>query len=187
MSKPDEDRPQHAVRFVRAGELRGLAAIQQTGDALFTAHLGEDKMVTALRSPAPTGAQRQAVPGFITVAGSPVAGFAHVIYLDGFAHLEQVSVRPEMMRRGMGTALVRSAMAEAQASGYAELSLCTYRDVPWNGPFYAGLGFVEVTDLLPHQRRLRETEQALGLDEAGVRVVMMVSLVRRDPSQVTDE
>ncbi len=35
-------------------------------------------------------------------------------------------------------------MAEARAQGFDRLSLCTYRDVPWNGPFYASLGFTEV-------------------------------------------
>lgn len=169
-------RTQHVVRAVRAGELRTLAAIEEAGDALFAAHLGEDAMVAALRLPAPTGAQRDAVPGFLHVVGSPVAGFAHVIHLDGYAHLDQVSVLPERMRGGLGTALVRAAMVEAGRQGFAQLSLCTYRDVPWNGPFYAGLGFVEVLDLLPYQRRLRRAERDLGLDEAGVRVVMTVSL-----------
>ena len=32
----------------------------------------------------------------------------------------------------------------AAAHGYPELTLATYRDVPWNGPFYASEGFVEV-------------------------------------------
>ena len=56
------------------------------------------------------------------------------------------------------------------------LSLCTYRDVPWNGPFYRGLGFTEVTDLAAYERRLRDTERELGLDINGVRVVMEVAL-----------
>jgi hypothetical protein len=67
-------------------------------------------------------------------------------------------------------------MAEARAQGFDRLSLCTYRDVPWNGPFYAGLGFTEVTELLPFQRRLREKEQELRLDVNGARCVMDVAL-----------
>jgi hypothetical protein len=67
-------------------------------------------------------------------------------------------------------------MAEARTRGFDRLSLCTYRDVPWNGPFYRSLGFTEVTDLAPYERRLRAKERALGLDVNGVRCVMEVAL-----------
>jgi GNAT superfamily N-acetyltransferase len=100
----------------------------------------------------------------------------HVLDLDGNAHLEQISVRPESQRRGIGAALVLAAMAEARRQGHDRMTLCTYRDVPWNGPFYAGLGFTEVTELAPYERRLREHERRLGLDINGVRVVMEVAL-----------
>lgn len=165
-----------AVRAARAADLRMLAGIQDAGGVLLEAWLGADHDVEALRSPAPTGAQRGAAPGFLLVAGDPVVGFAHVLRLDGEAHLEQLSVHPDHVRRGIGTALVRAAMARARSKGHDRLSLCTYRDVPFNGPFYAGLGFTEVGDLSPLQRRLRDAEQALGLDRAGVRVVMSAPL-----------
>lgn len=132
-------------------------------------------------APAPTGGEREAEPGFLLVAGDPVVGFVHVLLIDGDAHLEQVSVHPDHGRQGIGAALVRAAMHEARRDGHDRLSLCTYRDLPWNGPFYAALGFAEVleADLLPFQRRLRDAERAMGLDRAGVRVVMSVPLPRR--------
>ena len=46
--------------------------------------------------------------------------------------------------RGIGRALLRAGCAWAAAHGYDELTLATYRDVPWNGPFYASEGFVEI-------------------------------------------
>ena len=95
-----------------------------------------------------SGAERDArSPGFLLVAGRPPIGFVHVLLLDGHAHLEQLSVRPEHQRRGIGTTLVRAAMARARQDGHDRLSLCTYRDVPWNGPFYRSLGFTEVSEL----------------------------------------
>ncbi len=105
-------------------------------------------------------------------------GFAHVVELDGHAHLDELSVLPDFQRRGVGAALVRAATAETRALGFHELSLCTYRDVPWNGPWYRALGFEEVTELEPYQRRLREREAELGLDRNGARVVMRVRLER---------
>ena len=43
------------------------------------------------------------------------------------------------------------------------MSLCTFRDVPWNGPYYRSLGFREVAeaDLAPYEARLREQEREL--------------------------
>ncbi len=44
--------------------------------------------------------------------------------------------------------------------------------MPWNGPFYARHGFVELTDPGPGLRQLRDTERRLGLDALGRRVVL---------------
>ena len=139
---------------------------------MFAEHLG-DAMVPALAAKAPSGAERDG-HGFLLTAADDrrLVGFVHVVPHDLHAHLEQVSVLPAYGRQGIGTLLVRAAMEEARWSGFGRMSLCTYRDVPWNGPFYVGLGFVEVVDLEPFQRDLRAREQALGLDDAGVRVVM---------------
>lgn len=190
---PPEDRapdPDHVVRAPRASELRRLADIENSGIGLYTDWFGEDRVGDALRSPAPTGQQRAAAPGFLLVAGEPPVGFAHVLHLDGFAHLEQVSVVPEQMRRKVGSALVRAAMREAEADGFTRLSLCTYLEAPWNAPFYAGLGFSVVEDLVPFQERLRTHERSLGLDESGERVVMSVDLVpqrRRSPGITVEQ
>lgn len=170
------------IRPARPSELRLLAAIEDAGVPLFRDHFGAG-VVPALVAPAPSGNERDQV-GTLLVAlvatdeGSEVVGFAHVLPYDAHAHLEQLSVLPAHGRRGIGAALVRAAMEEARWAGHEVMSLTTYRDVPWNAPFYARLGFAEVTDPEPFQRRLREHEVALGLDEPGARVVMEVPLRR---------
>jgi hypothetical protein len=40
----------------------------------------------------------------------------------------------------------------AQFAWFKALTLTTFRDLPWNGPFYARLGFEEVTALDAHLR-----------------------------------
>lgn len=171
--------PTSPVRPAEAADLTHLAAIEDAGGPQFQEYFGDD-IEPILLSPATDGRQRAAEPGFLLVAavdeGSPPVGFVHVLEIDGHAHLEQISVRPEHQGRGVGTALVRAAMEQARAQGFDQLSLCTYRDVPWNGPYYRALGFTEVTDLAPYQQRLRETERDLRLDVNGVRVVMSVAL-----------
>ena len=169
----------HRVRPARAADLTQIAAIENAGGPQFQEYFG-DAIEPILLSPATDGRQRASEPGFLLVAAideqRPPVGFVHVLLIDGHAHLEQLSVLPEHQRRGIGAGLTRAAMDEARAQGFDRLSLCTYRDVPWNGPYYRGLGFTEVTDLAPYERRLRDKERELGLDINGVRVVMEVAL-----------
>lgn len=172
------------LRNARAGDLKHIGSIEDSGAPMFREHFGPG-MHPVLAQPADDGWQRAEKEGFLLVAtddggedDSTPIGFVHVLVIDGHAHLEQVSVVPERQRRGVASRMVEAAMAEARAQGYGRMSLCTYRDVPWNGPFYAGLGFAEVAeaDLAPYQRRIREKERAIGLDEDGARIVMSIAL-----------
>ena len=167
------------VRPARAADLRHLAPIEDAGGPQFAELFGE-AIEPILLSPAMDGRQRAAEPGFLLVAAldeqGPPVGFAHVLVIDGHAHLEQLSVRPEHQRQGIGAALTRAAIDEARAQGFDRLSLCTYRDVPWNGPFYRSLGFAEVDELEPYEQRIRQKERDLRLDVNGARVVMSIAL-----------
>lgn len=174
------------VRRARAGHLRHLAAIEDAGLALYEAELG-DLRGSPLAAPAPAGNARVDEPGFLLVAlpgpaeaggersGVPL-GFAHVLMVghagDPSAHLEQLSVAPTAMRRGIGSSLVRAALREARAEGARSMTLCTYVDLAWNAPFYAGLGFAEVAHPVGFTAGVREAERRLGLDDLGRRVVM---------------
>ena len=42
---------------------------------------------------------------------------------------------------GIGAGLVRAAQIDARNTGIKALTLTTFRDVAWNAPFYARLGF----------------------------------------------
>jgi GNAT superfamily N-acetyltransferase len=86
--------------------------------------------------------------------------------VDGAAHIEQVSVHPDQARRGLGRALIDHATSWAVARGFGALTLTTYVDVPWNGPYYERLGFryLSADEETPRLRAVRERERASGLD-----------------------
>ena len=103
---------------------------------------------------------------WVALAGDAPVGFALVEMLaDDLPHLAEVDVEPSHARRGLGTALVRAACEWATASGFSMLTLTTFRDVPWNLPFYARLGFVEIPGglLRPELAALVSNEAARGL------------------------
>lgn len=107
-------------------------------------------------------------------SGAPV-GFALADMLGEHAHLREVDVLPEHGRLGLGRRLIEAVGDWARRQRFAALTLTTFRDIPWNAPYYARLGF----EALPPERqsatlRLLVAEEALaGLDPAR-RVVMIL-------------
>jgi GNAT superfamily N-acetyltransferase len=105
-------------------------------------------------------------------------GFVLVELVDDAAHIEQVSVHPDYQGRGIGGALIDQVDSWAAEKGLPALTLSTFRDVPWNGPYYARLGFLEVGELTPGLVAVRDAETAMGLDPAD-RIVMRRVVARQ--------
>ena len=85
--------------------------------------------------------------GLLWVAVSPLGrpvGFALMKLRGGTVWLDQLSVLDHWQRRGYGAALIERSARTAHAYGFDTLYLSTYRDVPWNGPYYERRGFQEV-------------------------------------------
>ncbi|MBQ1443866.1 MAG: GNAT family N-acetyltransferase [Renibacterium sp.] len=110
-------------------------------------------------------------------------GLAKLDEVDGQAHLEQISVLPEAAGQGIGRALIEAAKNWARTAGYRRMTLCTFRDVPFNAPFYARCGFRVVEPATPGLRQLLEHERALGLDALGARVAMVAELLSERPAR----
>lgn len=97
--------------------------------------------------------------------GVPV-GFIAVGDVDGATHIHQVSVHPSHARQGIGAALIEHVT-------HGPVTLTTFRDVPWNAPYYERLGFQAVTDATPGLARIMREEASRGLDPA-TRVAMVL-------------
>jgi GNAT superfamily N-acetyltransferase len=145
--------------------LGGLPALEVASDTLF-ATLGIGPL------PPPGPVEELARSLVVLVSGDPPVGFARIDLVAGGAHLEQLAVHPDHGRRGLGRALVRAACAWAAAAGYDDMTLATYRDVPWNAPFYASEGFSErgAVDDWYRARGLPPEEPVMG--RFGARVLM---------------
>ena len=125
-----------AIRTARPAELVLLPALEQASDTIFLSlRIGP--------LPPPGTVEAIGAARVVLVAGDPPVGFVRVDDRGGEAQLEQLAVHPDHGRQGIGRALVQAACSWAAEAGYAEITLATYRDVPWNGPFYVSAGFVE--------------------------------------------
>ena len=110
---------------------------------------------------------------WVAEVGGAVAGFLVAEVLDGCAHVEEVSVRPEAEGRGLGSALLEAAADWARTEGLDGVTLTTFRDVPWNAPFYERRGLPGPGRGRAHRRARgpARREAAAGLDP-DLRVVM---------------
>jgi GNAT superfamily N-acetyltransferase len=117
--------------------------------------------------------------GLVWVAADDdqLLGFASTEPFDDALHLWELAVRLEAQRRGAGRALVMAVAADARRRGLPAVTLTTFRDIPWNGPFYARLGFIEVppAQANPRLAGLAAHEAGLGLDVAN-RCAMRLAL-----------
>lgn len=84
--------------------------------------------------------------------GEVMAGFLVAEPFRRELHIWEMDVLPAYQRRGIGAGLVRAAQIDARNTGFRALTLTTFRDVAWNAPFYARLGFDEVTAIDAHPR-----------------------------------
>jgi GNAT superfamily N-acetyltransferase len=92
--------------------------------------------------------QRCLAAGEVILAMDPrghAVGFVAMSRLDTEPFLAQLSVRPEYMRRGIGSALLEAAL-DSVGDEYAAVWLTTYDHLHWNRPFYERCGFVRILE-----------------------------------------
>jgi GNAT superfamily N-acetyltransferase len=155
------------IRLARDEDLPTLQEIERAAGELF-----RDHGMQAVADDPPAGLatlrsfQRDG-RAWVFVDGDdrPVA-YMLVEAVDNRAHVEQVSVHPSHARKGIGRRLIGHADSWAAQHGLSELSLTTFVDVPWNGPYYQRLGFRYMRDdeMGDGLRVIREREIASGLD-----------------------
>ena len=172
----------YTIADARPEDLAGLAAIEIAAVRLFTGPVFDSVPHAPTSQDVLRNAQREGRLWVARAGQSPV-GFALAGVIESeSAHLEEIDVHPDHGRRGLGTKLVEHVCRWAAAAGHAAVTLTTYRDVPWNMPFYARLGFevVPASALSATLRALVDDEARRGLDPA-IRVVMRRS-TRYPPS-----
>ncbi len=116
--------------------------------------------------------ERLAKARAVFVAGRPPIGFVQIDEVDGLAHIAEIAVIPKWMRHGIGTELLERACDWARRHDYPAITLTTFAAVPWNAPYYAARGFVEVAEPTPGLAAELDRERELGLDAVGSRIVM---------------
>ena len=156
----------YIIRSARAEELVLLAQIERSAARLFLdtpyAFLANDELLSL------DFVQQRFHAGQVWVAADPddvVVGFAITREVDSTIYLQEMDVDPAHGRRGLGAALVETVIEWARVHGYQAVSLSTFRDLSWNAPFYAKLGFriLDESELTIGFQQIRQQELEAGL------------------------
>jgi GNAT superfamily N-acetyltransferase len=166
-------REDYAVICARPCDLPLIGAIELAAAQLLAGHASDAALneVTDLRELRSAQEQERL---WVVINGDVPVGFAHADVLEtGVAHLQEVDVHPDHGRRGLGAQLVATVCGWARASNFESIVLTTFRDVPWNMPFYLKLGYevVPPDEWSATIRSIVSDEHRRGLDLAR-RVVM---------------
>ena len=134
------------IRPPAADELGRLVEIEAAAGQAFAAHGMPEIAADDPGSPEQLEAYRAAGRAWVAAEGDGPIAYLVAGEVDGCLHVEQVSVDPAHAGRGIGAALIDHAAGVARTDGRPALTLTTFRDIPWNAPYYARLGFAELPE-----------------------------------------
>jgi len=134
-----------SVRLARSEDLIELAAVERSAASVFRdvglVWLADgETMDLALL----TALCRDGTLWVVADEIDEPVGFLAAHELDGRFYIAEVSIARFHQRQGHGARLIAAAVDHARPAGFGAVTLATYRDLPWNGPYYARLGFKEV-------------------------------------------
>lgn len=136
------------TRLAHPSELQTLIAIDNAASRLYTdaglpLEIEEDHPLVLAEIARWADAIEQ---GRVFVTTDPLdkpLGFITMSIVDNAPYLDQISVHPNHMRKGLGTLLIDQAFLW---SGDKPIWLTTYSHLSWNKPLYEKFGFVEVPE-----------------------------------------
>ncbi|CAM6280710.1 putative N-acetyltransferase YhbS [Enterobacter cloacae] len=141
------------VRPTRPGDVTALPAIERAAGERFRdypelAWLAEGDVISAEQHL--DYAERGL--SWLALANDQPVGFILAELHASSLFIVELSVHLDWQGKGIGRRLIACVADQARKRGLASLTLTTFRDVPWNAPFYARLGFEMITTLTPELR-----------------------------------
>jgi GNAT superfamily N-acetyltransferase len=136
---------QFGVRKARYTDIPLLAQVERSAAELFIS-VGRGYLVDN-RTVDPALLSDMASANHLWVAvntfDQPI-GFCGGEWVDGNFHIVEISVAKAWQGKGIGRVLMGVVEDQLRREGYRSVTLTTYRDLPWNAPFYASMGYFEV-------------------------------------------
>lgn len=157
----------YTIRLARETDLAHLPGVELAAATLFAAYERFQHLLADAMSVEEHRALCAAGRLWVTAdENDQPVGFLAVELVDGHPHIQELDIHPDHGRRGLGGAMIEAVCEWARANGQTAITLTTERDIPWNAPYYARLGF----EILPEAqwgaglREIAANEIAHGLN-----------------------
>lgn len=154
-----------AIRRASSSDLNALPDIERAASRLFPASRIPDVDDTMSLQEL----EKACDAGLLYLASreDEIVGFAMATVHGRSLHIDVMAVSPDHGRRGAGTKLIRTMSELARGRGLRIVTLTTFRDLPWNAPFYEKVGFRVMNDgeLTPMLRETLRYEADLGMTD----------------------
>ncbi len=157
--------PDPLLRRATPADYPHFVAIEESAARLFPAGRIPDPAIPYDRA-AFERAIADGLTWFAEIAGRPV-GLAIAEPLAGHLHLFELSVASEHAGRGLGSLLLERVKTDCRERSLPGVTLTTFADLPFNGPFYTRRGFAEIPadQLAPELAAILAAERTAGLTQ----------------------
>lgn len=170
--------PRYTIQLATESHVWAIPVIEQAAAAMFNeADLPVELRYLVTDADTLVDAQREGRLWAALDDNRTLIGFALASIVGEFAHLDELGVHPDHARRGIGSRLVDAVTGWAENEGYPGVTLITFRDLPWNAPFYERQGFVQLDEQQTSDdlRELLREEAEAGI-EPRKRVAMLYEI-----------
>lgn len=154
----------YCFRIAERHEYGVLPAVERAAAALFREspypHLADGPLAADSMEPGDTV--------WIVADEDSIVGFAICRKSGAALHIQEIDIHPAHARRGLGKQLIEHVVHFARRRHFEAVTLTTFADVAWNGPYYARLGFLLVPmDVMSAELRdILVAERAAGIPMA---------------------
>ena len=119
---------------------------------------------------------------FVAEISNHIIGFIIGYELDKQAYIHEISVQQNHSGKGIGSGLLNAFIQWSADNNYQNIILTTFKDIPFNMPFYQKIGF-KVFDpnpaLFPNLIKIRQEEKESGIEDQFERVCMVYKIERQ--------
>jgi len=137
---------EYVISDVTEDDIPALVAADRAASMLFesTGLISPE----ALTDTIPHAAFEEAIAAGHVIGARHIEGFVVGFTLTSLRgtglYLDQISVHPDHGQRGLGTELMMHILQDAEDRKLPSVTLSTFRELAWNAPFYASMGFREI-------------------------------------------
>jgi GNAT superfamily N-acetyltransferase len=161
------------VRLAQAADIPFLPQIERSAAEAFrgTPHAWvADDGVTGIDTYPPLIAMQTA---WVAEHDNVLAGFVSATLSPDALHILELAVHRRHQRKGVGRRLMETGIGMAASTGLPAVTLTTFRNLPFNAPFYLALGFSIIETPPPRLQAILAAEAEHGLtDRCAMRLTL---------------